>query len=101
MTGGEILIDGIDIRNWPLKKLRDMIGFVPQKGILFSGTIESNLKYGDREASKEVVEEAAKTAQAEEFIDSKPEGFLNRNRPGRPERIRRPEAAPFHCKSTG
>ena len=76
VTGGEILIDGIDIRNWPLKKLRDMIGFVPQKGILFSGTIESNLKYGDREASKEVVEEAAKTAQAEEFIDSKPEGFL-------------------------
>ena len=76
VTGGEILIDGIDIRKWPLKKLRDMIGFVPQKGILFSGTIESNLKYGDREASKEVVEEAAKTAQAEEFIDSKPEGFL-------------------------
>jgi ATP-binding cassette subfamily B protein len=76
VTGGEILIDGIDIRKWPLKKLRDMIGFVPQKGILFSGTIESNLKYGDREASKEMVEEAAKTAQAEEFIDSKPEGFL-------------------------
>jgi ATP-binding cassette subfamily B protein len=76
VTEGEILIDGIDIRKWPLKKLRDMIGFVPQKGILFSGTIESNLKYGDREAGKEVVEEAAKTAQAEEFIDSKPEGFL-------------------------
>ena len=73
---GEVLIDGVDIRKWPLKKLRDMIGFVPQKGILFSGTIESNLKYGDREAGKEVVEEAAKTAQAEEFIDSKPEGFL-------------------------
>jgi ATP-binding cassette subfamily B protein len=76
VTEGEILIDGIDIRKWPLKKLRDMIGFVPQKGILFSGTIESNLKYGDREAGKEVVEEAAKTAQAEEFIDSKPEGYL-------------------------
>lgn len=76
VTEGEILIDGIDIRKWPLKKLRDMIGFVPQKGILFSGTIESNLKYGDREAGKEVVEEAAKTAQAEEFIASKPEGFL-------------------------
>lgn len=76
VTEGEILIDGIDIRKWPLKKLRDMIGFVPQKGILFSGTIESNLKYGDREAGKEAVEEAAKTAQAEEFIDSKPEGIL-------------------------
>ncbi|GLB32598.1 multidrug ABC transporter ATP-binding protein [Lacrimispora amygdalina] len=75
VTEGEIFIDGIDIRNWPLKKLRDMIGFVPQKGILFSGTIESNLKYGDREAGIEEVEEAAKTAQAEEFIDSKPEGF--------------------------
>jgi ATP-binding cassette subfamily B protein len=76
VTEGEVLIDGVDIRKWPLKKLRDIIGFVPQKGILFSGTIESNLKYGDREASKEVVEEAAKTAQAEEFIGSKPEGLL-------------------------
>ncbi len=76
VTEGEIFIDGIDVKNWPLKKLRDMIGFVPQKGILFSGTIESNLKYGDREAGKEEVEEAAQIAQAEEFIDSKPEGFL-------------------------
>ena len=75
VTEGEILIDGIDIRNWPLYKLREMIGFVPQKGVLFSGTIESNLKYGNKQASKEEVEEAAGTAQAEEFIDSKPERF--------------------------
>lgn len=75
VTEGEILIDGIDIRKWPLHKLRDIIGFVPQKGVLFSGTIESNLKYGNREASKKDVEEASRTAQAEEFIESKPERF--------------------------
>ncbi len=75
VTGGEILIDGINIKDWPVHQLRDIIGFVPQKGILFSGTIESNLMYGDREATKEQVEDAADTAQAMEFIHSKPEGF--------------------------
>ncbi|GLC79075.1 ABC transporter ATP-binding protein [Lacrimispora brassicae] len=75
VTGGEILIDGINIKDWPLHELRDIIGFVPQKGILFSGTIESNLMYGDRNATKEQVEDAADTAQAMEFIRSKSEGF--------------------------
>lgn len=75
VTQGEILIDGLNIKAWPLHKLRDIIGFVPQKGILFSGTIESNLMYGDRTAGREQVEEAASTAQAMEFINSKPEGF--------------------------
>ena len=75
VTGGEILIDGVNIKDWPVHQLRDIIGFVPQKGILFSGTIESNLMYGDREATKEQVEDAADTAQAMEFIYSKPEGF--------------------------
>ena len=75
VTQGEILIDGLNIKAWPLHKLRDIIGFVPQKGILFSGTIESNLMYGDRTAGREEVEEAAGTAQAMEFINSKPEGF--------------------------
>lgn len=75
VTEGEILIDGVNVKNWPLHKLRDIIGFVPQKGILFSGTIESNLMYGNREADRNQVEEAAGTAQAMEFIDSKPERF--------------------------
>jgi len=75
VTAGEILIDGVNIRNWPVHQLRNIIGFVPQKGILFSGTIESNLMYGDRNATREQVEEAADTAQAMEFIKSKPESF--------------------------
>lgn len=75
VTSGEILIDGINIRNWPIHQLRETIGFVPQKGILFSGTIESNLMYGDRKATREQIEEAADTAQAAEFIHSKAEGL--------------------------
>lgn len=75
VTSGEILIDGINIKDWPIHELRDTIGFVPQKGILFSGTIESNLMYGDRKATKEQIEEAAQTAQATEFINSKADGL--------------------------
>lgn len=75
VTSGEILIDGIDIRNVSQKELREKIGYVPQKGILFSGTIESNIKYGKREASEEEIAKAAEIAQAMEFISSKPESF--------------------------
>jgi len=75
VTGGAILIDGINIKDWPLQKLRDSIGFVPQKGVLFSGTIDSNLRYGKQDASQADLEEAAQTAQAMEFIDSKPKRF--------------------------
>lgn len=75
VTEGEILVDGQNIKNWPLHKLRDIIGFVPQKGILFSGTIGSNLRYGKRDADDGEVEAAAETAQAMEFIDSKPRRF--------------------------
>lgn len=75
VTEGEILIDGVNVKSWPLRKLRDIIGFVPQKGILFSGTIGSNLMYGNRKADQNQMEEAAGTAQAMEFIDSKPERF--------------------------
>jgi ATP-binding cassette subfamily B multidrug efflux pump len=75
VTSGEILIDGINIKDWPIHQLRGIIGFVPQKGILFSGTIESNLMYGDRKATKEQIEEAAQTAQATEFIHSKADGL--------------------------
>lgn len=75
VTSGEILIDGINIKDWPIHQLRGTIGFVPQKGILFSGTIESNLMYGDRKATREQIEEAAQTAQATEFIHSKADGL--------------------------
>nr|WP_312426651.1 ABC transporter ATP-binding protein [Lacrimispora sp.] len=75
VTSGEILIDGINIKDWPIHQLRGTIGFVPQKGILFSGTIESNLMYGDRYATREQIEEAAQTAQATEFIHSKADGL--------------------------
>jgi len=68
VTGGSILLDGIDIREVLQSDLRDTIGFVPQKGTLFSGTIESNLLYGDQEASPEVVREALDIAQASDFV---------------------------------
>jgi ATP-binding cassette subfamily B protein len=75
VTDGQILIDGVDIREVPQKELRDKIGYVPQKGALFSGTIESNLKYADENSSEENIRRAAEIAQAIEFIDDKPEGF--------------------------
>ena len=75
VTRGEILIDGINIKDWPLHDLRRNLGFVPQKGILFSGTIRSNLAYGDRDAGEEQILKAAGIAQAMEFIESKPDLF--------------------------
>lgn len=75
VTEGQILVDGVDIREVTQKDLRDKIGYVPQKGILFTGTIESNLRYGNPNATDEEIREAAEIAQATEFIDSKPEGF--------------------------
>lgn len=71
VTGGELLIDGVNVKDVSQKDLRDIIGFVPQKGILFSGTIESNIKYADENMSDEIMIKAAEIAQATEFIDSK------------------------------
>ena len=71
VTGGELLIDGVNVKDVSQKDLRDIIGFVPQKGILFSGTIESNIKYSDENMSDKRMIEAAEIAQATEFIDSK------------------------------
>ena len=71
VTGGELLIDGVNVKDVSQKQLRDIIGFVPQKGILFSGTIESNIKYSDENMSDKKMIEAAEIAQATEFIDSK------------------------------
>ena len=75
VTKGSITFDGVDIRDVDQKKLRNKIGYVPQKGVLFSGTIESNLKYGMENASDKDVELAANIAQATEFIETKPDKY--------------------------
>ncbi|MDF9837687.1 MULTISPECIES: ABC transporter ATP-binding protein [unclassified Breznakia] len=75
VTSGSIEVDGLDVRNVTQKDLRAKIGLVPQKGVLFSGTIESNIKYSDETMNDSVMEEASEVAQATEFIDSKPERY--------------------------
>ena len=75
VTSGELLIDGVNVKDVAQKDLRDIIGFVPQKGILFSGTIESNIKYSNEKMSDEKMKEAAKIAQAIEFIETKDEKY--------------------------
>lgn len=75
VTQGSVRIDGVDIRKMDLKDLRNRIGYVPQKGVLFSGTIESNLRFGAPDASAEELEKAADIAQAGEFIAEKEEGM--------------------------
>ncbi len=75
VTGGRITLDGVDIRDISQKKLRSVLGFVPQKGVLFSGDIASNIKFGGDEISDDEMKEAAAIAQAVEFIDSKPDGY--------------------------
>ena len=75
VTKGEILIDGVNIKNVSQHELREKIGFIPQKGLLFSGTVESNLKYGGEYISDEDIEKASEIAQAIEFINNKEERF--------------------------
>lgn len=75
VTDGTVTIDGVDIRQLSLSSLRDAIGFVPQKGVLFSGTIASNLRFGRSEATEEELKEAAQIAQAADFIEEKPERY--------------------------
>lgn len=75
ITSGELLIDGVDVRELTQIELRDQIGYVPQKGSLFQGTIESNLKYAKDDATEDDIKQAAEIAQAMEFISQKPEGF--------------------------
>jgi len=72
---GKVLVDGIDVRNVTQHDLRDKIGYVPQQSVLFSGTIESNIKYGNEKASRTELEKFADTAQATEFISSSDEGY--------------------------
>ncbi|MBU9727491.1 ABC transporter ATP-binding protein [Diplocloster modestus] len=79
VTGGRITLDGVDIRDLSQHKLRELLGFVPQKGMLFSGNIESNIKFaGEDTITDEAMIQAAGIAQAVEFIDSKPEQYKSR-----------------------
>ena len=75
MTGGQITLDRKDIRRISMEELREEIGFVPQKGVLFSGTIASNLRFGKADATDEDIKEAAEIAQATEFIETKKEKY--------------------------
>ena len=75
VTEGKITIDGVDIRDISLDKLHSLIGFVPQKGVLFSGTIASNIRFGGDWITEEAMKEAADVAQAREFIETKPGGY--------------------------
>lgn len=75
VTGGKILIDGVDVKDYQLKVLRDSIGVVPQQTILFSGSIEDNIRWGNKDGAKEEIRAAAQAAQAHEFIMSSPEGY--------------------------
>lgn len=75
ITKGNILLNGTDIRDISRNRLRDKLGFVPQRGILFSGTIKSNISFGNPEASDETIRKAARIAQAAEFIENKPDGY--------------------------
>lgn len=74
-TAGSITVDGVDVRRMSLHELRSLIGYVPQKGMLFSGDIEGNIAYGDPDMAHVDVERAARIAQASEFIDAKPDGY--------------------------
>ncbi|NIM93552.1 MAG: ATP-binding cassette domain-containing protein [Anaerolineales bacterium] len=75
VTEGAIYLDGVDVREVKQSDLRELIGYVPQKGTLFSGTVKSNLLYGDEDASDETLKESADIAQASDFIFANPEGF--------------------------
>ncbi len=75
VTEGSVTIDGINVKDLNQKELRDAIGYVPQKGLLFTGTIASNLRYGDENAGQDLLQTSADIAQATEFIDELPEGF--------------------------
>ena len=72
---GKILVDGVDVRAYNLKALRQKIGFIPQKALLFTGTIAENIRYGKEDASSEELNQAADVAQARDFIESREERF--------------------------
>ena len=77
VTEGAVLVDGVDVRDYDTEVLRSKIGFVPQKAVLFSGTIDSNIAFGDKTAGEDRIEEAVKIAQSYDFVSKKEEGFFS------------------------
>ena len=75
VTDGQVLVDGVDVRNIKQKTLRSVIGYVPQKGVLFSGTVKSNIAFGDESLDDEKIISAAKIAEADEFIRNMENGY--------------------------
>ena len=75
VTEGQVLVDGVDVRDYDVSVLRNKIGFVPQKAVLFAGTIDSNIAFGDKNADEDRIEQAVKIAQSYDFIMKKEEGF--------------------------
>ena len=78
VTGGRILLDGVDVRDLPLSELRRRVGYIPQQGMLFSGTVESNLKFAGESVTDEDMREAARVAQASDFIEEREGGFASK-----------------------
>ena len=97
VTAGEILVDGQDIRTVTKRSLREKSGYIPQKSMLFSGSIRSNLSYGDKKASRETLVKAAEIVQANEFIAVKEEGYDSVIAQGGDQCFRRSKAASVHC----
>ena len=96
VSAGAVLVDGRDVRDYPLEALRAAIGVVQQNDTLFSGTIRENLLWGRRDATQQEMEAACKAAQAHDFIVSFPAGLRYAARPGRGEPVGRSEAAAHH-----
>ncbi len=96
-----MLVDGVDVRDYTQDALRSKIGFVPQKAFLFSGTVSSNVGYGEDNASGAAIRKAVAIAQAAEFVESPEVGYSGTVAQGRLELLRRAEAAFVHCPRSG
>ena len=99
VTLGKIKVDGVDVRDYRLKSLRQKIGFIPQKALLFTGTIAENIRYGKEDASHKDLHQAADVAQAKDFIESREEGFATHLAEGGSNLFRRTETTSLNCPS--
>lgn len=76
-SSGEVLVDGVNVRQWPLAKLREQIGIVPQQALLFAGSLEENLRWGREDAAQTQIDKALRVAQAREFVENLPDGLAS------------------------
>ena len=100
-TQGDVLVDGHNVRDYPLASLREKVGVVPQRAVLFTGTIRDNLKWGKPDATDEELWQALETAQARDFVGGKTRRLGRACVPGGEELLRRPAAAADHCPGPG